>query len=420
MIDSITYRINFDKVMFILFCAYAFSMPFELILEIWWGIDTIFKPFRIISLVIIASFGLQTLRKGLRLPSDFQRDIFLYAVFIYGVLISLIRLISGIFHLGLFYNDLFQTSLYVTTFFIFKAMLFSTKKKLKILKFLVTGVIFNALYIGYTFVFQGLYERGTGFADNPNYVALGLIVAITYFALKLNNNKGLKFKMLYGILILLLIYIFITAGSRTGLVMLIVANFFIFIYSSFRVKLTLLFASTFIVLLLFSKQVSLGGPLILIQRLSHNLDKTSEDVRFIVWKGALRTLENESYMGIGIGQFKAKFPQYFGEEPNKLILEIVNRGFYLSTHNDYLAILTDYGLPGLLFYLIFLFLCFRAILKRVIYPTEDEEERFLARYNFIIFTCLIIFGMAAENFQNQLYWFLLMFATNSIQKKPAV
>jgi len=57
-------------------------------------------------------------------------------------------------------------------------------------------------------------------------------------------------------------------------------------------------------------------------------------------------------------------------------------------------------------------LSFKKIMGRMTYP-EEEEERFLSQYNFIMLTCLVIFGLAAENFQHHLFWFLLMFTTKS-------
>jgi len=82
--------------------------------------------------------------------------------------------------------------------------------------------------------------------------------------------------------------------------------------------------------------------------------------------------------------------------------------------------LTDYGLPSLLFYLAYLFLAFKKVTRRLFYPTEDEETRLLYRFAFILFSCLVVFGMAAENFQHPLFWFLLAFSTKKYIEKESV
>jgi len=148
--------------------------------------------------------------------------------------------------------------------------------------------------------------------------------------------------------------------------------------------------------------------------LSKRLNRTiggGEDVRVVVWRGVFKTLEKEGYEGMGIGQFKAKFPKYFNNEPNQLIVAMVAYGYHLSPHNDYLAILADYGLPSLFLYILFLAIMLMKLFKKAIAYSASQEAKMLAQFSFLVFLCLILFGMASENFQHQLYWFLLMFTT---------
>ena len=411
-----TIRINLDQLLIALFYLYAFSMPFELILEILLGIDTIFKPFRLVTLAIIGVFGIRVLKNGLSFNSADRADIFLYLVFAYGILISSFRILERVFNFGLFFNDLFQTGLYVATFFIFKALPLSREQGLRLFRFFLLGILINSIYAFFNFFYYAQFGREAGFTDNPNYAALGLVAAITFILLRTNYELKLSRQLGLGLLALFFTYIFVITGSRTGLVMFLVTLFFIFLFSSWRRKLGIMLVSGAILLLLLPQQLeraSLGGPLILLRRVSRSISSEVEDVRFVVWRGVFRTLENVGYAGMGIGQFKAQFPRHYSEESNKLVLEIVNRGYHLSTHNDYLAILTDYGLPSLLLYLIFLFYSMRKATRRMLQPTVDEQQRFLNQLSFILLSCLIIFGIAAENFQHQLFWFLLMFSTKS-------
>ena len=409
--------VNLERIKLLLFGAYAFSIPFELILEMWFGIETIFKPFRIISLAIVAVFLLQVIRNGFSFKIKYPYDLWLLLAFGYGVIISAFRIISGVFNLGLFYNDLLQTGLHLTVFFVFKSADFNRNDILLVFKFFIAGVFINALVIFNDFFLGGFHGRQTGFTDNPNYVSLALVAVMTYLLLNIEKFKGGLVKILAIISIPFLLYIFIITGSRAGLALFIASLLMIFIFAGIRKKIFLVFIAGLITLMLLPQQldkIRLGGPLILFVRVADNIGSDENDVRFAVWRGVFRALEENGYMGMGIGQFKAKFPRYYQEEPQKLIHEIVNRNYFLSTHNDYLAMLTDYGIPSLIFYLLFLLASVKAVFKNVWMTKESVNQIALAKYSFIILVCIVIFGMAAENFQHQLYWFLLMISTKIV------
>ncbi len=418
MQNSSTIQIDLDKVLVTLFCCYAFSMPFELILEILVGIDTIFKPFRILSLVIIGVFGIKVLTQKLYVDKRDRVDWLLYGVFLYGIIISCFKIITGVFDFRLFLNDSFQFSLHVATFFIYKSTPITKEQALKIFKWFLIGVSLNAAYIYYRFVLNWSSGRQAGFTDNPNYAAFGLVAATTFLILKSNFKQFRTNILLTSFLILFLLYTFGIEGSRTGFIMFLVANILIFFFSSIRRKISILLVSGLILLLLIPGQIqnsAIKGPMVLINRLNKSIEG-DEDVRFVVWRGIFRVLESEGYEGLGIGQFKANFPKYYSEESNKLILEMTNYGYFLSPHNDYLAILVDYGLPSLLFYIAFLVASFWKLFQNVNHQKIDDDGELLAQFCFIFFCCIIIFGMAAENFQHQLYWFLLMFTTKQYLK----
>ncbi len=418
MYNNRSIQVKFNQVLYVLFCLYAFSISFELILEELFYLRTIFKPFRVISLAIIGVYLIRSVRMGIQLHPGDKEDIFLYLIFIYGVIASCVQVVTGIFNFALFYNDLFLTGLLALTYFVYKTIDISKSQALRILYFFFLGVVMNAGYIIYLSFFRLDVGRQSGFIDNPNYAALGLVAAMAFLLIKSNLGKQFWRRSLNAGLLVFLAYIFILTGSRTGLIIFFLVLVFLFIFSSFRKKLLLLFIGGILVFQLLTvdaqRVLLFGNNLVLISRVNKKLKEDTEDVRFIIWRGLFRALEDRGYLGMGIGQFKANFPEYYGEESNKLILEIVNRGYYLSLHSDYLAILADYGLPGLLFYLIFLYIAFKKLALRVLYHKgEDEESQFLFRYTFTILACLIIFGLSAENFQHPLYWFLLMFSTKN-------
>ena len=406
--------LDLQKLLYSLFCLYAFSLPFELVFEYLLGIQTIFKPFRIVALSIIGVFGLKVLKEGLWFNKAALPDFFIYLIFFYGLVVSLFQIIFGVFNMGLFFNDTFLIGLNMAVFFVFKNIPMNRKQVINIFQFFIAGVLINSIY---TFsnllgVFYG--GRHSGFIDNPNYASLGIAMGISFVLLRFSwPIQRINFlKSIFGGIILLIA--FASTGSRAGLVIFIFSLLLIFILSSLRKKFLIVVFSLVLTLFILPGQLDQSSSirsLSMIKRVSKKLDSEVEDVRFVIWRGVFRTLENEGYFGMGIGQFKAKFSRYYNLEPNKLILEIVNRDYFLSTHNDYLALLTDYGLPGLCFYLLFLFLIFRIALIRIQFRSGNEEEDFLNNFQFLIILSLIGFGMAAENFQHPLYWFLLMLAS---------
>lgn len=408
--------LSFNTILFKLFCLYAFLLPFEYILEVYLGIDTQLKPYRVVSLIIITLFLVRTMRYGLVLTKDIREDVFLYAIFLYGILVSLFHIITGPFSMRHFNNDLFQTGLYLTTYFVFKTLNLSRAQLMRLFNFFLVGMTLNAFYVFYNFRILSNFGRDAGFMDNPNYLALGLVAAIVYTLLKLGNFPSKIRGVGLLVLITLLIYVFNIAGSRTGLVLFLVSLLLLFYFSTLRNKLILLLIGSLVSLIIFfpkTEQLTTDNPLVLSKRVNKTLESEEEDIRFIIWGVTFQGLEERGYWGMGIGQYKADFSILFNKETNEDILERVNRGYHFSTHNDLLALLTDFGLPGVFFYVIFLFLVFLRLIRETFTYRVGGTIPLLLKLNFIVFFCLFIFGLAAENFQNQLFWFLLMFSTKS-------
>jgi len=411
MVRALGLHIDLDKVLFSLLCCYALSMPFELILEIFFDIDTILKPFRFFALLILSVYGLKVLKTGLKIDIQERNDWVLYGVFLYGIIISCFRIFGNYFNISLFYNDLFLVGLNVSIYFVYKSIKISREQALKIFNFFIAGVFLNAFYINYLTVSGLASGRLSGFTDNPNYASFGIVAAVSFLLLKTAFIQKKSSLILYLLMILVLLFTFGTQGSRTGFVMLMVAVFLIFFMVSLWKKILIIASGLFIVLFLSAQEKVDTGPMVLFNRLNNTLSDDTEDVRFVVWRGMFNMFEQTGYGGMGIGQFKANFTKYYADVNSELILEIVYRGYYLSPHNDYLAILADYGLPSLLLYVLFLFLSIRKKWFEFNIRKIDTGAILLSQFTFVFLLCIAIFGLAAENFQHQIYWFLLMFVT---------
>jgi O-antigen ligase len=319
-------------------------------------------------------------------------------------------MITTPFNLGLFYNDIFQFGLYIGVFVVIRHINFTRQELNRIIKFLALGVIVNALFVFNSFVFLREFRRDGGFMDNPNYLALSLLVIIIYLILQIPTYRTLSVKLLILGLILFLGYVFTLAGSRTALAVLGICLIIILFHSPLRDKSVLLMIGLTLALALSIgglSKVENSGPLFLINRLQK---ESSSDNRIPIWKGVIKGAETANFLGLGIGQFKARFREFYRDENNDLIKRIYAKDYFLVTHSDYLLLLVVYGAFGLINYLIFLYLSLREVhwkFKTSINIGLKQHYQF----GFLIFIALALFGLTHENFTSALFWLLISIAT---------
>lgn len=393
-------------------CVYAFFIPFEFILEVFFGIDTIFKPYRTMALLLIGVYAIKSL-KGIQVSSEIRQDVFLYAVLIYGIIISWVQMIFTNFSLGKFYNDLFQMSLYLAVFFILKNSNFSRTQLLTIFKSLVAGISLNAFYVLYNFYVLKNYARQAGFMDNPNYLAFSVLVGLIYFLIYFNHRYRLL-RIAHIFIILSLLAVFVVAGSRTAFFIFALAAIFILFFQPLkrRILLLLVFIALGVVVIRSSfVQNNLQSPLVLVNRI--NNANLPENIRIPVWEGIIRASVETNFTGLGIGQFKARFGEFYKEDATEGIYNMVMFGYHLTAHSDYFAILITYGIVGLICYLSFLLLAFRNTIQRLRIATDKSTRRF-AQLQLLLLLSVMLFGLTHDSFSSPMYWFLLAFSSKMI------
>ncbi len=410
--------IDIDKLIFWLLCLYAFLVPFETILDVLFGIDTILKPYRITSLLLLGAFAVRQFRLGgITINDDFLTDGFLYAMLIYGLFITAISSIIAPFSLPKFYNELFQTGLYFGIFVLIKTISLSRQQLFRILSFLVLGIVCNGLYVLYNFYILKNLGRQSGFFDNPNYFSLSLAVAIPFIVMILRAANFYQKVALLGLLPFLFMA-FGIAGSRMGFLVLSTLSLLVIWFQPHIYKIGALAA---VLLGLFYVQVvgieqlpaNLIGEGTVLQNRLANRD-ASEDPRIPIWKGVLRASEQTYFRGLGIGQFKARFSEFYQDEHHDLVYRIVNYGYHLSAHNDYLEILITYGIIGLLLFLLFLFYSLKKILLQIRAANTYALQNF-HQIKLLLLVGILLFGLSSTNFVSGLYWILLSLSTKNIQ-----
>jgi O-antigen ligase len=411
-------EINLDRAIFALLCLYALLVPFELALEILLGIKTIFKPYRIVCLLLIVLFGIKQLTsRELKTSVDLKTDVLLYALFGYGIMVSFISMIVAEFSLSKFYNEIFQTGLYISIFVIVKGTPLNEKKLRTLINYLVVGISLNALYVVYNYYWLRNLGRQSGFFDNPNYLSLSIIFAIAAILIYLRELR-LRSKLLLIAALPMLMAAFTIAGSRAGFFVIIAVLLVVLFYQNWLTKAII--AGGF---LLFATYVfstgdqfsrSSANQSVLASRLSDR--EIADDPRFPIWKGVIRASQQTYFIGLGLGQFEARFPEFYREENNLLIYEILNYGYHLSPHSDYMAVLITYGIIGLLLFLIFYFLSFLRLFRQL---ANNSGTQFYSLYQIQLagLITVVLFGVASENFVSGLFWIILTLSTKSFEEK---
>ena len=405
---------NVTKFRFYLLCTYAFLLPFEMVLDVLLGIDTVLKPYRVIALAIIGISILCIKKSRLKVNKDFNEDLFLYVIFVYGIIITFYSMVSTRFGISQFFNDTFQIGLYLAVFIIIKNLYLTRDNWLQLFKSLIAGIAINALYIYNNFFIIRNSSRQSGFMDNPNFVGLATAVSILFLLMHFNQIRKFASKVIIVGILFILLSTFLVAGSRISLLVLVLGCLLVtYLGPAIRklaVGLAIILAGFYFTI---NSDVFEGrSSYILVNRVK----KTNEggDPRFPLWRGAIRAAVATNFTGLGIGQFKARFGEFYAEEKNKIIRNFVTFGAGMSVHSDYFALLTEYGLIGMLSYIAFILLSLRKNWLHSKVYDYDYRLKLTYQTNFIILFSLAIFGLASESFISPICWFLLSISTKTL------
>lgn len=412
-------KFDIDRIIFALLCLYALLIPFELALEILLGIKTIFKPYRMVCLVLIGLFGIKQITASKYYPSpDFKNDLLLYGLLGYGFFASFISMIVAEFSLSKFYNEVFQTGLYVSIFIIIKSTPLSEKKLRRLIHYLMAGICLNAAYVVYNYHWLRNLGRQSGFFDNPNYLALSIIIAIAGILLFLRELPR-RSKFLSLVSLPILVSAFSIAGSRAGLFVIAAILLLVMVFQTRLTKI--LIAGSFVIFTTYvlstNQQFRTGlvsSESVLASRLTDR--DLADDPRFPIWRGVIRASQQTYFIGLGLGQFEARFPEFYREENNLLIYEVLNYGYHLSPHSDYMAVLITYGIIGLLLFLIYYFLSLLRLFKRLL-TSKGNTAYTLYQIQLVGLITVVLFGLAAENFVSGLFWIILTLSTKSFEEE---
>jgi len=369
-----------------------------------------FDPYRLthrfIGVVAILLFGFYLLKnKNYRIIST---EITLYVFFGMAIVFSYIGNEININHYLHYARNYFYVGAIAL---LFCYMIDSLEKLNEVFVFYI-----NSLIILSPGILLGLssigWHRESLFFSNPNYLAYIFLPAIAYLLF-----SKIKYKSIIFLIFSLSIF---TTGSRSAVAALILIIFVYLIYK-FNIRITLKTTLTYILisfcLFIIFTQISIKT----ISGTYRVLDNTINFSRIVSSLLAANMFIENPINGIGYGQFRTKFHLYMTEDirnlnnsefneaslswdpelDDKFFIDKEGRNLEKMTHNDFVSIIAETGIIGL----IFLFIYFYIVLKKV------KQIMIKNRAIYFMSICLILptvfFSFFHNNMNSFMFWLIL-------------
>ena len=277
----------------------------------------------------------------------------------------------------------------------------------KIVNYLYGTVIVFALTLAIQGIFQyagvlpsGNYHAVTGSFDNPAGFAAALVCALPLcFLFFTDKTKYLKYAAIAAAA-LMAIAIFLS-GSRAGMVAMAVAMAVWFLakprylpcfqrHGRFRVAKIILLVVLVVL------------PLIL-----YFFKKDSADGRLLIWRCTLDMVADKPVFGHGHSAFQAKYmlyqAAYLNAHPNSKYAQLADNT--IRPFNEYLLILSEYGIVGLSAVALIGFFLVRTYRRKSPPPLEgDRGEAFVALMSLL---ALSVFSFFSYPFRYPFTWVML-------------
>ena len=311
-----------------------------------------------------------------------EQTVIILALFLLTLLLSFIgNDIYMAYYIHYVRNFVFVASIVAYLYFV----LDSNDKLEELFKLIVAITILLAVFIVVE-VLQIGWGRSWLFYSNPNYLGYALLPGLVLVIFSKQNYKQL--------IVPLIIFSIFATGSRAAELSVV---FIVLLFIFFNIKQL-------------NKSYLAVSLLIVISTLILFFDKivTNQDfngTRGVLAKISLNVFNEHPINGMGYGQFRKSFSRYVDEDIRKIgnieIEKALAENAEKMTHNDFLTIVAELGLIGLVF-VIFLF-----------YKLYGELKKLLlhSRNNYFLSIGLIgsslIFSLFHNNLTSFVFWFIL-------------
>lgn len=210
----------------------------------------------------------------------------------------------------------------------------------------------------------GGYERIGGYASDPNYATLLLIIGLLF---SLKNIKEKKYNIIF---ILLMIISIGLAFSKTVMIGLVISIFVLLLKRILKVNEVINFLIIAVILL-----ICFISPFI---RSFYNTLSSTLTTRLCMWRSAFELFKRNIVFGNGLTAFRSYFE--------------LNGGWYVQAHSTYWQVLSELGLFGFALY---------------IYNLYKSMNCIRDNYLWVLFFIYIIWIMTCESIAMQFNVFIL-------------
>ena len=225
----------------------------------------------------------------------------------------------------------------------------------------------------------------TGSFDNPAGFAITLSAGFPFigFLIQKGNHKYIQYLgWIIGIILLVAVFL---SGSRAGIVSIVAIC-------------TIFFNSRFICKGIW--KYLLSGGVILLLVCSYWMKKDSADGRMLIWQCGINMVKESPWIGHGIGSFEAHYmdyqAEYFGVDgPQSFFVMLADN--VKQPFNEYLGVLLNFGIIGLLVLAAIIFLLFYC------YKQNVTNEKRIALY---VLISIGIFSLFSYPFTYPFTWII--------------
>ncbi|NHM08251.1 tetratricopeptide repeat protein [Flavobacterium sp. CYK-4] len=274
---------------------------------------------------------------------------------------------------------------------------------------------------------EDLWNKATtidSFFANKNLLASFLFLCLPFLVMGLKQSK--PWRILALVALIGTFPVLMILGTRTvflalGVFGIILLGYFLSKRLSIRRTTLILAISTLLILILVAaiwgissksneSTIPLKGIERYIQRVSNNKTLTS---RMQLWENSIQMWQENPWLGVGAGNWQVEFPKYGLDHFDEMSItngwQTVQRA-----HNDFLTILCENGLIGLLTYLVIFGIIFYQLIFLIRKSDSSQQFKFVLIFGVIAgYFVIALFDFPLERIEHQIFLMLLFAITTT-------
>ena len=375
------------------FGLYLFLLPFDSVLSLPGGEATLTKFLGVATMAALIATGL--LRHRMTRP-DFAA-LWWVLLIAYGIIsmtwaIDAKRVVSGI-----------PSALGLLVLYLVVASYRFSKDEFELLKkIILAGGVVAGIYSIYLFFTGSSYIR-TGRASimlaerttNPNMFAFSLLIPASICIERILNQKKLIYKILFGSIIMIMLFGIGISGSRGGFLGLGVIVIVFILHGKQKVTFSMIAAT--LAILLFALL-----PEIFVSRLQEAIESQGSG-RLGIWYVGWHALQKYWLIGAGASNFTEVYNEFAGYAPYFM-------GYGRGPHNIYLGLLIELGVIGFAILIAGIVKHYRAIVKVGVSLDNNNDIMLKAAVWGVLISCFFSTFIWTKDFW--LVWMLIMMHKN--------